>query len=272
MANHLTCHRHLLKIPLLLTLQLLVGVMLIPPVQALDTPTAVALADHSKDVASLFNNMRTPAALLTGGLVPLGILSAQPIDEENDSRGTKLIKQANVVLAVTSLLSEIIAVIYSSIAINKLVEVPSPPTAGVAELISQHYELSWLGTNIHFLIGMMGFILLVGNRTYLMFGQTLGKFAIGLSVASFLQALHVVNKGIAMGSINKSCVQTQFATNFFKLCLRYVKIAIQNVHGFCGIAAMVITFATVVATMYSFLATSKEAIAPAVEQKTRKLF
>ena len=80
-----------------------------------------------------------------------------------------------MLLAVLSLLSELLAVMYSSIAINKLVEVPSPPTAGVSDLISQKYELAWLGTNFHFLLGMMGFGLLVGNRVYIAFGNPVGN-------------------------------------------------------------------------------------------------
>ena len=51
-------------------------------VEGIESPASVAaavLTDHSKDAVNLFNNMRTPAALLTGGLVPLGRCSGMSL-------------------------------------------------------------------------------------------------------------------------------------------------------------------------------------------------
>lgn len=191
---------------------------------------ALVLRDHSAAAVGLFNNMRTPAALIGGALVPLGLLNAAPVVEA-DSKRTKLLKRAYVLMAVASLLSEILAVTYSTIAINKLVEVAQAPTAGVTELIANYHELAWLGTNIHFLLGMMGFGLIVGAKASLVFGNPIGKIAGLWSVAAFMQALSVVNRGIA---------QSQFGSNIFTLTLRYGSLLLVNAKGVMSISAVAV--------------------------------
>jgi len=207
------------------------------------------LKDHSGAAIGLFNNMRTPAALIGGSLVPLGILSAPTIEKE-DSKRIKLMKKANIVLGVTSLLSEIIAVTYSSIAINKLAEVESPLTKGAAELIARNYELAWLGTNIHFLFGLMGFGLIVGSKAFFSNGSALGRATIGWAVATFLQALTIVNKGIAMGHGGSSDVPARFASNFFTLIIRYLSLIVKSARGsFFAIGAIMVGLYALYETM-----------------------
>lgn len=101
------------------TVILFLGIASLPAQGLMVAATGVALADYSAAAAGLFNNMRTPAALIGGALVGLGILSAPTINKD-DSKAIKLLKKANIIIAVASLLSEIMAVIYSSIAINKI--------------------------------------------------------------------------------------------------------------------------------------------------------
>jgi hypothetical protein len=193
--------------------------------------------------------MRTPAALIGGSLVPLGILSVPTIEKE-DSKRIKLMKKANIVLGVTSLLSEIIAVTYSSIAINKLAEVESPLTKGAAELIARNYELAWLGTNIHFLFGLMGFGLIVGSKAFFSNGSALGRATIGWAVATFLQALTIVNKGIAMGHGGSSDVPARFASNFFTLIIRYLSLIVKSARGsFFAIGAIMVGLYALYETM-----------------------
>lgn len=186
--------------------------------------TAIAIKDYSGMASGLFNNMRTPAALIGGAIVPIGILSAPPI-EQKDSAKMKVLKKMNLLLAVSSLLSEILAITYSTVAINKLAEVQFAPTAGVAELLSQYFELAWIGTNVHFLFGMFGFGLLVGTKSHFLYGGSVGKIASSLSLAAFLQCISIVNKGIAWGSGSSS---PRFASNLFSLALRYTKLVFSS--------------------------------------------
>ena len=221
---------------------------------AVAAAAAKNLADYSSAAVSLFGNMRTPAALIGGALINLGILSAPPINK-SDSKSIRLMKRGNMILAVASLLSEILAVTYSSIAINKLAEVKSPKTTCVEELITRNYELSWVGTNVHFLAGLVGFALIVGARVYSKYGNPTGRIAICWSVAAFLQALSVINNGIAMGSGSEDDESTRFASNIFTLALRYMSLVVTNAFGggICAIgsllfacAASYLTFITLV--------------------------
>jgi hypothetical protein len=211
---------------------------------------AVVLTDHSAAAVGLFNNMRVPAALIAGSLVPIGILSPPQI-HENDSPITRMAKKANLLLAIISLMNEILAVTYSSIAINKLVEISSPGTSGVAELIAQTHLLAWVGTNVHFLLGLIGFSIVTGSKAYFSgFGTAVGRAAMGWSVAVFLQIVSVINRGISMDESAK------FASSFHTLIFKYFKLLLQETRG--GIfasAAFVVGIYSVVATFQALIQT-----------------
>jgi len=189
---------------------------------------ASALKDHSGAAAGLFNNMRTPAALISGAIIPLGILTA-PDFEEGESKRSKLLKKANLLLAMSSLLSELLAITYSTVAINKLAEVQFHPTSTVSELIMSQFELAWIGTNVHFLLGMFGFGLLVGSKAYFKYGEATGKIAGSLSIATFLQCTSVVNRGIAMGQGHIDHIGFRFANNLFSLTMKYVWMVLSRI-------------------------------------------
>jgi len=246
------------------TVLLLLGISVFPAQGLMVAATGAALADYSAAAAGLFNNMRAPAALIGGALVPIGILTA-PTIEEDDSKAIKLLKKANIIIAVASLLSEIMAVIYSSIAINKIAEIAQPKTAGVAELIAEKHELAWLGTNIHFLFGMMGFALIVGSKSFFNVGADMGKITISWGIACFFQALSIVNRGIAQGSVVDD-ISSQFASNFFTLIIKYISVAIQAAKGgVCGYLALgVAAYATyhTIKTMIEGLLSKEVAPAP----------
>ena len=219
---------------------------------------AVALKDHSSVAVGLFNNMRTPAALIGGALVPLGILSA-PVSQQGDSKRLKMFKKATFLLGIVSLLNQVLAVTYSSIAINKLVEVPQPPTLTVAELITENHELPWLGTNIHFILGLMGFTVVVGSKAYFMHGGNVGKIGMGWTLAASLQAASLVNRGIAQGSGGTEGVTVRFASNLFSLILRYGILAIKNAKGgFFAMAAIAVAAYSTFLTIKFLLNESEE--------------
>jgi hypothetical protein len=190
----------------------------------------IAMKDYSSIASGLFNNMRTPAALIGGAIVPLGLLTAPPI-QKDESAKVQMLKKANVLLAIAALLSELLAITYSTVAINKLAEVKFAPTAGVSELLSKNFELAWIGTNVHFLLGMFGFGLLVGTKAYFLYGDAVGKIAGCWSVAAFLQCTSIVNAGIAMGSgstADGGGATTRFAANLFSLSWKYVMLVLSK--------------------------------------------
>ena len=107
------------------------------------TPAA-AVADYSGAVASLFDNMRAPAALIGGSLVPLGMLGAPPASKD-DKPLVRALKKAYLVTAIAAISGEITTVIYSTIVINKLAETSVAPASSVVALIARDYQLEWLG-------------------------------------------------------------------------------------------------------------------------------
>lgn len=86
-----------------------------------------ALAQYSSDAISLFNNMVTPASIIAGAIVPIGFVAPLPIaneDNKKEDRFRKTIRLLYSVVAVTSLASELLCVVWASIASNDLIESP----------------------------------------------------------------------------------------------------------------------------------------------------
>ena len=73
------------------------------------------LLDYRPVVSGLFNNMRTPAALVGGAIVPLGIITA-PLVEAEDSRPMKFAKRLYQLVAIMSMYNELLAIVYATIA------------------------------------------------------------------------------------------------------------------------------------------------------------
>jgi hypothetical protein len=100
------------------------------------SPTQIeALAQYAPQAASLFNNMKTPAAILAGSLVPLGFLSPlsleTPAQDEPEGGYKKAMRVVYSVVACLSLTSELLAVIWSTVATNQLIETVVPPAESV---------------------------------------------------------------------------------------------------------------------------------------------
>jgi len=197
------------------------------PTQGLATAAASAvLKDYSAAATGLFNNMRTPAALIGGAIVPLGLLTAPKI-EKTDSVRTRILKKANMLLAVVSLLNEIVAITYSTVAVNKIAELSFPPTAGAAEYIAKYHKLPWLGTNVHFLFGLFGFGCLAISKPYFLYGKNVGHVAACWTASAMLLCVAIVNKGIALGHGTVEDTSAKLASNFLGLVLSYTRLLLQ---------------------------------------------
>jgi len=151
--------------------------------------------------------------------VPLGFLGA-PSVESGDSRVTKALKKAYLIIALVSLCGEITAIIYSTVAINKLAETTSAPTSSVVELLQRDCELKWLGSNVGFLGGLFGFLMLLGLKTWFAHGERLGRVGACVAAAALTHSCSIVNKGIAQGDGE----EWRLAANFFGLTARYLSL------------------------------------------------
>jgi len=94
--------------------------------------TAASLKDFAPDAVSLFNNMKTPASIIAGGLVPLGF--AAPVAAKSDKKETRLQKALRVsysMIALLSFLSQLVSVMYATVAVNQLTETSVAPAESV---------------------------------------------------------------------------------------------------------------------------------------------
>ena len=108
-------------------------------------PDAVERSDHRRDAATLFNNVRVPAALINTAALN-GAFVMQPL--VTDPVPVAIVKRIYTLLAIASVGSELLAIVTSTVAINKLNEIKSEPTASVVELLmSESYEFSWIAVN-----------------------------------------------------------------------------------------------------------------------------
>ena len=176
-------------------------------------------ADHSGAASTLFNNMRIPAALIGASIVPLGLLSA-PIVESTDNARAIRWKNANMMLAIVSL---VIAIVHSTVAVNKIAELTYEPTEGVSQFMEKYHELSWIGTNVHFLLGLMGFACLALVKPYYLYGKNVGDACACWIGAAMALCISIVNRGISQGYGSEG-----FANNLGGLMVTYAKLPLKE--------------------------------------------
>ena len=188
-------------------------------------------ADFSGDAQKLFGNVISPAAMLAGSLVPLGFL-APPLPGRKTIH--KRLRTIYSLLAIASLCNQITAIVYATVASNKLTEITSAPATSVFALIQRDYELSWIATNVHFLFGLFGFLSMVGVRASVCFPSHLQKPAAGIALASLLGMCSVVNRGVQTGD-GRGLVH---GSSIVTLVWRYTVLLAKQVQTSGGIMAM----------------------------------
>ena len=105
-----------------------------------------SLHQCAPQAVSLFQNMITPASILAGAIVPMAFASPLGIksDNETENRPTwVLMRKAYNVSALLSLLSNLIAVMWSVISVNQLLETRVAPAESVWHLLRRDFDLPW---------------------------------------------------------------------------------------------------------------------------------
>ena len=162
---------------------------------------AALTARATAEAASLFGNVRIPAALIAGVSVPLGF--AFPFPRSSDKPVIKGLKALNIALGFISIQSELLAIIVSTNAINRLTAGSSgfaigSSAATALDLFKSDPALlqHWLGTYLHFVAGVFGVVIMCGIRGWLAVGPTFGKPLIIGTGAILARFLATVNRGI----------------------------------------------------------------------------
>jgi hypothetical protein len=192
------------------------------------TPTWLQAAPYTSEAISLFNNMKLPASIIAGAIVPLGFLSPLQLQgEPDDSVWEKRIRKMYQVLSVVTLATELIAVMAATVATNGLTERTIAPANSVWHLLQRDFELEWSMVNTHFVIGMLGFLVLIGSRAYFMAHKgLLGKSALGAAVSALALMISIVNRGVAAGGGHDASTGTalRYGSSIFALARRYTTL------------------------------------------------
>ena len=184
---------------------------------------ALALGDHTGAAVELFSNMRVPAALIAGAVVPYGF-AAMPKPAPGDGRRSRVLKVLHAYLATFTMMTELVTVVYATIAVNKLREMPHAPTESVFALMQQNYEMGWLGANVHFFSGLISLATMSSLSVWLHHGALVGRAAALAAAAAVSLMLAVVNHGIDQGGGGGS----RFGANLFGVVVRYLRVLFRN--------------------------------------------
>lgn len=118
----------------------------------------------------------------------------------NSPRDIRVRKAYNVV-AVSSLLSELLSVVWAAVAVNQLTETHVKPVESVWHLLQDDYSLPWSAVNAHFMLGTFGFAFCIGCRIYYHAGKgILGTGLASISLSGLLLMTAIVNRAIASGA------------------------------------------------------------------------
>ncbi|CAE7527834.1 unnamed protein product [Symbiodinium pilosum] len=185
-----------------------------------------AVADFSAHAAKLFDNMRGPAALLAGAVVPLGFLAAPKIAKD-DPTWLKRVKRMHYVIASIAICCHLTTVVWSTITVNKLNETAPPHVGSLMQLLKQHYELPWIGCNVNFIMGLLAFACLLvtfslASVTQASYGLVSRPVACTVAAAICLM-ISIVNDGVSQGD-GTAGSGVRFGSNMFFLFGRYISL------------------------------------------------
>jgi hypothetical protein len=177
--------------------------------------------------------MKTPASILATGIISLGFVVAFPMpnfqkadmpsdgDTKNEAENNnddnideqkvlqlqqrcKSLARLHILVSLISFCSELLAVMWATVAVNQLTETVVAPAHSVWDLLQRDHDLAWSATNSHFVLGMLGFMWMVGIRGYVMLlaeeaGTTLIMAAMSGVASAFLLMVSIVNRGVESG-------------------------------------------------------------------------
>lgn len=163
---------------------------------------AALAARATAEAAALFGNIRIPAALLAGLSVPLGF--AVPLPNSEDRPAIRALKAINIAVGFLCIQSELLSIVTSTNAINRLTAGGSGFVSAAAATTSLELFKSdpallqhWLGTYIHFMAGVFGVVVMCGIRGWLAVGPTFGAPLLVGMCAILARITAMVNRGIS---------------------------------------------------------------------------
>lgn len=178
-----------------------------------DATLSPALKDYSNEAASLFGNVRIPAALFAGAAA--GSAFALPLSAGvTEGLKVEMVKRLYALLMMGALSAEIVAVVVSTLTMGALATQSTlRKTTSLGAFLDDFYNLEWISTRMHFLSGIMFFSVGTGLRAWITIGcPIIAKAALGIILSSSLLCL----------SFWIPLEGDSFLDGVFKLPLKYV--------------------------------------------------
>eukprot|EP00542_Grammatophora_oceanica_P012486 CAMPEP_0194043646 /NCGR_PEP_ID=MMETSP0009_2-20130614/15243_1 /TAXON_ID=210454 /ORGANISM="Grammatophora oceanica, Strain CCMP 410" /LENGTH=212 /DNA_ID=CAMNT_0038687927 /DNA_START=255 /DNA_END=893 /DNA_ORIENTATION=- len=173
--------------------------------------------------------MKLPATILAGAMIPLGLAAPLKLEEDDDSKLTRILRRIYPVAVMIALSSELISVMWATVTVNQLTENKVPLAASVWDLLRQEYELEWAAVNAHFVLGMFGFMWIIGTRAYFVAQKgPLGLSVAGIASSGLLTLVSIVNRGIAAGG---GKAEHTFGGTIIGLVSNYVSLLLKRAVG-----------------------------------------
>lgn len=152
-------------------------------------------------------------------------MPAKNPNNEPESRFQRVLRLSYTGVAILSFLSQLVSVMWATVAVNQLIETNIEPAKSVWHLLRRDFDLAWLGTNAHFVAGMFGFSYLIGCRAFLREGiEGLRKSFAGMALAGLCLMVSIVNRGISNGSGDGM----RYGSNILHLFAAYIKKLIKQ--------------------------------------------
>ena len=154
-----------------------------------DLMAASETKDFSGEASNLFNNIRTPAALVAGATFGAAF-ALQPVSGETMAIG--LCKRIYLLISVGAVSAELIAVLVSSITLGRLGNEGrrSAASGSVVDYLREHYELEYVATQFNFQVGLLGLCAMLGIRAWVTFAcPRFARIAVGFVTSALLTML-----------------------------------------------------------------------------------
>ena len=176
------------------------------------TPVGATAKDWSGPVGVLFNNLRTPAALVAGAA--FGGAFGMPLSP-SDGIALGFAKRLYVIVAVMSLGAELLVMIASTVALQGMsVRAHEMAPADTAtKWIEANCELEWVACQVHFVAGVLGLTLMVALRAWVSIAcPKLALAALGVISSILLLMLSIVNVGYSAEGRTPFCAAIRYGT------------------------------------------------------------
>lgn len=119
---------------------------------------------------------------------------------------------------------------WASVAVNQLAESKIEMAESVWHLLQRDFALPWAAVNSHFVVGMLGFMAVIGIKAFFMANQGLsGMSAAGLAMSGLIMMTSIVNRGVAAGGGPNQ----RYGTSVLALFSTYVRLLMKrSMHSF----------------------------------------